>query len=126
MLFVFYILFLGIILLLIGMVGRFGAANDKKDGVKMTLKKNWQCVLLAPIIILFSPLIIVITDAMALLRPDSEFIQRQKKVAKHGESLLEASPQLCFQLFVVMKTMNPTSNQIQSIVTSDISFCNYY
>ena len=66
-------------------IGMVGAANYNKDGVKMILKSikegvkniksNWQCVLLAPIIILLSPLIIVIMDAMALLRPDSEFIQ---------------------------------------------------
>ena len=113
-----FIFFLGPILLFIGLVG---AANDIKGGVRMTSKNNWQCVLLAPIIILLSPLIIVITDAMALLRPDSEFIQRQKKLVKHGESLLEASPQLCLQLFVVMRTMNPSNNQIQSIVTSALS-----
>ena len=118
MLFGCFIFFLGTILLYIGAVG---AANDKNKMILKNIKNNWQLVLLAPIIILLSPLIIVITDAMALLRPDSEFIQCQKKVVKHGESLLEASPQLCLQLFVVMRTMNPTENQIQSIVTSSLS-----
>ena len=93
MLFGGFLFFLGPILLCIGMVG---AGNNKNDGGKISIlkniKKNWQCVLLAPIIILLSPLIIVITDAMALLRPDSEFIQRQKKLAKEGESVLEAPP----------------------------------
>merc|ERR1712061_245307 len=58
---------------------------------------------------------------MGLFRPESKFIQSQSKLVKFGESNFEAVPQICLQLFILMKTMNPTFSQKLCIITSALS-----
>ena len=58
---------------------------------------------------------------LTLLMPKSEFIASQKKICKSGESLLEATPQFCLQMFIVLRTMNPSWKQNFSLTCSALS-----
>jgi len=76
-----------------------------------------------PLVILVSPILMVIIHTLAIFRPESKFIQAQKKEVKKGESILEATPQLILQMFVAMRTMHPSWKQQASIITSCLSIC---
>ena len=84
-------------------------------------KHNLKFFFIVPLIILLSPIIMVFIHTLALFKPESEYIQMQKRVVKRGESSWEASCQLILQMFVVMRTLNPSWKQIASIVASALS-----
>ena len=55
---------------------------------------------------------------LAILKPYNEFIQSQSVYGSRGEAILEAAPQMILQLYGVLLSMNPSINQISSIITS--------
>ena len=84
-------------------------------------KLNWTFFFIVPLIIPLSPIIMVFIHTLALFKPESEYIQMQKRVVKRGECNYEASHQLILQMFVVMRTLNPSWKQIASIAVSALS-----
>ena len=76
-----------------------------------------------PVAFIFSPVLILAIKASTILRPDDEMIRNQAKVATQGETVLEATPQLILQLYIVMTKFNATGAQWLSITTSALSFC---
>ena len=99
--------------------------------------KKCLLFLLYPFIILFFPvmflfirnlLMILILKCFiplfriqSVLRPDNLFIRNQAKRFTVAESILESTPQLCLQLYVILLTMDPRPSQIFSMTTSALS-----
>ena len=119
-----FLLYLGGIMFFMGMVHavsyKISSLSKAWSQVKQN-EENWMWLFIVPLIIAVSPLIMVVILTQALLHPDSQFIQSQKKLCKSGESILEATPQFCLQLFLVMMTMNPTWTQNFAIASSALS-----
>ena len=61
--------------------------------------------------------------ASTILRPNDELIKNQAKLATQGETVLESTPQLILQLYIVMTKFDATGAQWFSITTSALSFC---
>ena len=69
-------------------------------------------------LIIFSPAIFVFIKLLAIFEAKNILIQSQSTYMSRGEAILEAAPQLCLQLVAAMITMDPSWNQIFSIITS--------
>ena len=85
------------------------------------VKKVWHIFFIYPFLVLVAPFIFLSINLQALLRPDNAFIKEQAKLSCLGESVLEATPQFCLQLYVVLSTWNATWLQLSSITTSVIT-----
>ena len=79
--------------------------------------------LFLPVAFIFSPVLIIAIKALTILRPNDEIIRNQAKVATQGETVLESTPQLILQLYIVMTKFSATKAQWFSITTSALSFC---
>ena len=77
-------------------------------------------VLFIPLMIL-SPAIFIFIKLLAIFESQNTFIQSQSTFMSRGEAILEAAPQLCLQLGAAMITMDPSLNQIFSIITSAVT-----
>ena len=73
--------------------------------------------LFVPLMIL-SPAVFIFIKLLAVFEAQNMFIQSQSTYMSRGEAILEAAPQLILQLSVAMITMDPTLQQIFSIITS--------
>ena len=73
--------------------------------------------LLIPLMIL-SPAIFIFIKLLAIFEAENTFVQSQSTYMSRGEAILEAAPQLCLQVSAAMLTMDPSFNQIFSIITS--------
>jgi len=73
--------------------------------------------LFLPLMIL-SPALFIFIKLLAVFEAKNLFIQSQSTYMSRGEAVVEAAPQLCLQLSVAMQTLNPTQQQILSIITS--------
>ena len=82
------------------------------------IKNVWHIFFIYPILILLAPFIFLLINLQALLRPENDFIKEQAKLSCLGESILEAAPQFCLQLYVVLSTWNASWSQLFSITTS--------
>ena len=76
-----------------------------------------------PVVFIFSPVLFLSIKAFTILRPNDEMIKSQAKVVTQGETILESTPQLILQLYIVMSMWNATGAQWFSITTSAFSFC---
>ena len=76
--------------------------------------------LFIPLMIL-SPAIYIFIKLLAVFEAKNLFIQSQSTYISRAEAILEAAPQLFLQLKIVMATMNPSLNQIFSIITSVVT-----
>jgi len=65
-----------------------------------------------------SPGIFIIIKLLAIIKSDNKFIQSQSTLGSRGEAILEAAPQLCLQLYIVLLSMSGTQNQWFSIIIS--------
>lgn len=66
-----------------------------------------------------SPIIFIIIKLLAIMKSNNnQFIQCQSIYGSRGEAILEAAPQLCLQLYIVLLSMSATQNQWFSIITS--------
>ena len=74
--------------------------------------------LLYPILFIFSPLIFVYIKFLTILKKDSKMVKSQKTFASMGEAILEAGPQCCLQMYVVLNTLDPSTSQWMSIFSS--------
>ena len=73
-----------------------------------------------PILVVFSPLVLIMMKILQLIR-NTELIQNMVKVASEGEVLFESAPQLTLQLYVVLSKLNPDGWTWFSITTSILS-----
>ena len=69
-------------------------------------------------LMIFSPAIFIFIKLLAIFEAENMFIQSQSTFMSRGEAIMEAAPQLSLQLGVAMLSMNPSFNQIFSIITS--------
>ena len=77
--------------------------------------------LMFPFILLLSPILLVLIKFFAILKPKNDLIQSQSRYCSIGESIFEASPQLCLQLYVVFNSLSPSWKQMFSIITSSLT-----
>ena len=88
------------------------------SSVKVDLSPTkYHFIFFMPLII-FSPFIFIIIKLFAIFKATNRFVQSQSGYGTRGEAILEAAPQLGLQLYIVMLSLDPTSNQILSIITS--------
>ena len=83
-------------------------------------KDNDLKALSYPILVVFSPLVLIMMKILQLIR-NTELIQNMVKVASEGEVLFESAPQLTLQLYVVLSKLNPDGWTWFSITTSILS-----
>ena len=83
-------------------------------------KDNALKALSYPILVVFSPLVLIMMKILQLIR-NTELIQNMVKVASEGEVLFESAPQLTLQLYVVLSKLNPDGWTWFSITTSILS-----
>ena len=120
-------------------VGGFLTATSDKVSIRQKVYIIYKkCLLftLYPFIILLSPAIFLFIRFMkatfsvsflyvvriqSVLRPDNMFIRVQAKRFTLAESILESTPQLCLQVYVILLTMDPRGSQIFSMATSALS-----
>ena len=84
--------------------------------------KLWHLLLIYPLLIPLAPFLLLFLKIQTLLRPDNEFIKQQEKLSSGGEAILEATPQFCLQLYIILTSWNASWTQIFSIVTSSLTF----
>ena len=88
------------------------------SSVKVDLSPTkYHFIFFMPLII-FSPFIFIIIKLFAIFKATNRFVQSQSGYGTRGEAILEAAPQLGLQLYIVMLSLDPTLNQILSIITS--------
>ena len=73
--------------------------------------------LFIPLMIL-SPAIFIFIKLLAIFEAENTFVQSQSTYMSRGEAILEAAPQLCLQVSAAMITMDPSRQQLFSIITS--------
>ena len=89
--------------------------SKKKSTFGASFRKKF---LFFPILVSISPLIFLYIKFLKIIKRDSKIIECQRKMASVGEAILEASPQYCLQMYVVLRTLDPTWSQWFSIFTS--------
>ena len=65
-----------------------------------------------------SPAIFIFIKFLAIFKTENKLLQSQATYGSRGEGILEAAPQFGLQIYIVMLTLNPTMNQVLSILTS--------
>ena len=78
-------------------------------------------LLLFPLMYILSPLIFLYIKLLSIFKRDNKLMDHQKKMISTGEAVLEASPQYCLQMFILLHTLDPTPSQWFSIITSLIT-----
>ena len=58
---------------------------------------------------------------LAIIKRDNKLLEHQMEMMSMGEAILEATPQYCLQLFIILHTLDPTWTQWFSLITSLIS-----
>ena len=69
-------------------------------------------------LVVFSPVIFLAIKFFAIFKSGNTLLQSQATYGSRGEGILEAAPQFGLQIYIVMLTLNPTMNQVLSILTS--------
>ena len=77
-----------------------------------------------PVWILFSPIVLLCYKLRAVF-PHSSFVRLQRQIIYQSEALLEATPQLCLQLYILFDRSDRRPNLVQliSIVSSGLALC---
>ena len=65
-----------------------------------------------------SPVIFIVIKFLAIFKSGNTLLQSQATYGSRGEGILEAAPQLGLQLYIVLLSLDPTPNQVLSILTS--------
>ena len=73
------------------------------------------------ILYIFSPVLFLFIKLMLIIRPENEFIIKQTKMISRGEVILESTPQMCLQLYIIFTTLSASWTQWFSICTSTAS-----
>ena len=86
-------------------------------------RENIAHSIFLPLLMAFSPLILLIIKLFAVFKKTSKLIQTQSKVVSRGEALLEAAPQFILQLYIVLLSASslPSWGQWVSIISSILS-----
>ena len=99
-------------MLSMGFVNHF--SSDTKNG---EISRVHYLILFIPLLII-SPAIFIIIKLLAIFKSGNILIQSQATYGSRGEGILEAAPQLGLQLYIVMLSLSPSTNQVLSILTS--------
>ena len=94
---------------------------NKASFVKEQVLKDMPLAAFFPIFLPLSPWIYLFLKIQSLLRPGHEYIKKQAKTAAVGESMLEAAPQYCLQLYVVLSMKTVSASQLLVMITSALS-----
>ena len=70
-----------------------------------------------------SPFILLFIKLQAVVKPHSKLIMHQAKMCSRGETLMEATPQLCLQYYVTLLNLDFGWRQIFSMLTSALKIC---
>ena len=97
---------------LAGVVGGFVLGFSRPSLLHFAL--FWPLLILSPAIFIFIKL-------LGVFESQNMFIQSQSTYMSRAEAILEATSQLSLQLYVAMVTMDPTPQQIFSILTSVVT-----
>ena len=66
--------------------------------------------LLYPFLFIISPLIFLYIKFLRIIKSENKLIECQKKISSMGEAILEASPQYCLQMYIVLHTLDPSTS----------------
>ena len=98
-----------------------------KDSVKLTFCMRMKIliprILLYPILIPVTPFISILIKFLCVFKPENTIIKNQHRTCSRAESMLESTPQLMLQMYIVLVTLAPTNLQLFAILTSSISIC---
>ena len=115
----------GISLIVIGSIGEaFGKekCREKIERKHLTESKYLVKFFSFPFLLALSPLLMLYIKFQIFLRPTNKLVVNQNKIVCVAEGILEASPQLVLQLFIVLRRFQePTTGQLLSMITSAFS-----
>ena len=77
--------------------------NLKGRFQKLKLNNNIGKILVFPILVAFSPAIFILIKLLAAVKTNNKLIVHQNRWCLTGESVLEATPQLCLQLYIALR-----------------------
>ena len=77
--------------------------------------------LLYPLLYLLSPIMFLYIKFLSIIKRENKMILYQKEMTSMAEAILEATPQYCLQLNIIIVTMAPTMPQWFTLITSFIS-----
>ena len=69
-------------------------------------------------LVTISPVILIAIKFLAIFKSGNTFLQSQATYGSRGEGILEAAPQLGLQLYIILLSLDWTTNQVLSILTS--------
>ena len=99
--------------------------KDSFDREHLQLQSVIFCLysgLFIPLLII-SPFLFSLINILSVLKPKNRLIKAQSKLGSFLEAILEAAPQLTFQIYIVLFSMSVTRTQVFSLVTSVLSLC---
>ena len=118
----------GVSMLLVGLVliyqqwGNNESRSSKVEFCGSTTLNFVSKFLLFPFLFLLSPLIFLYIKFLSIIKRENKMIQCQKEMTSMAEALLEATPQYCLQLGIVIhQAVYPTWPQWFSLITSLIA-----
>ena len=118
----FYVMLEGVVTFLLGLILIFQQwKNTKAMCSQMCSGSFLMKLLLFPLLFIFSPLIFIYINFLTIIKRDSKMVENQKKIASFGEAILEASPQYCLQMYVILHQLDPSWSQWFSIITSAVT-----
>ena len=130
--FMFFVIF-GSVIFAFGIIQLFSGTEEKKYNWLTTVVNSFissltevfnnkkLIFLIFPFLLILSPLFLLLIKFLAIVKPKNDLIQNQSRYCSLGESILEATPQLCLQLYVIFNSMSPSWKQIFSIITSSLT-----
>ena len=119
-----FLVFLG---LMNGFIGWFQNVNrpmnpeKPPEPLRKSRKDNLIRFILYPIFYITSPILLLFIKFQAILRPSSKLVQYQDQICSRGEAMLESTPQLCLQLYILLSTLKPSWAATFSMATSAIA-----
>ena len=109
-------------------LGSVSVSTDFKNKTRID-RVNLQSVIFSLYSVLFLPLLFIspvlfsIINILSVLKPKNKLIKAQSELGSFLEAILEAAPQLTFQIYIVLASMSVTRTQLFSLVISVLSLC---
>ena len=123
--------FIGIFLASLGMINFFtGIIQNNNRSFNPEKRPNslrklkWDITVrffLYPVLYLMSPALFLFIKLQTILRPSSKLVKYQNMVCSRGECMYESTPQLCFQLYILLSSLQPSWTASLSMITSALS-----
>ena len=109
--------------LLLFLVSLTSIFADNTDGCEYS-DLTFRHKIFFPFWILFSPIVLLCYKLRAVF-PHNSFVRLQRQIIFQSEALLEATPQLCLQLYILFDRSDRRPNLVQliSIISSSLALC---